>query len=105
MTFTGTEDQEITLSQGSAMTLAYRTAHPSTDTIKAEYFGKSILETILNQTGCVGIRVYNGLGSDGKQSNVLVGVDANGNDMVNGVLGDRSVKSPPFSGSANSLNS
>ncbi len=101
--FTGNEDQEITLTEGSAMTRAFRTANPGA--IKAEYFSQKIINLILEQEGCVGIRVYNGLDATGGQSSVLVGVDASGNDIVNGVLGDRSVKSPPFSGATNSLNS
>jgi len=101
--FTGNEDQEITLSQGSTMTAAFRAANPTA--IKAEYFGKKIINLILEQEECVGIRVYNGLDASGVQSNVLVGVDSDGNDIVNGALGDRSVKSPPFSGATNSLNS
>lgn len=102
--FTGNEDQEITLAQGSNMTAAFRAASPA-DAIKAEFFGREILEKILNQAGCVGIRVYNGLDAAGLQSNVLVGVLANGNDMVEGALGDRSFKSPPYNSATNSLNS
>ena len=101
--FTGNEDQEITLAQGSTMTAAFRAASPA-DAIKAEYFGKTIIEKILSQTGCVGIRVYNGLDSSGVQSNVLVGVLANGNDIVEGCLGDRSFKSPPYNSANNALN-
>jgi len=101
--FTGNEDQEISLSEGSAMTSAFRTANPTA--IKAEYFGQKIINLILDQEECVGIRVYNGLDASGVQSSVIVGVDADGNDIVNGVLGDRSVKSPPFSGATNVLNS
>ncbi len=101
--FTGNEDQEISLSEGSNMTSAFRTANPTA--IKAEYFGQKIIKLILDQEECVGIRVYNGLDASGAQSNVIVGVDVDGNDIVNGVLGDRSIKSPPYGGVANSLNS
>ena len=101
--FSGTDNQTITLAQGSSNTANFRAAHPTA--IKGEYFGLALLNAITSQTGCTGIRVYNGLDSAGNQANVLVGVDINGNDLVNGVLGDRSVKSPPYGGNSNSLNS
>jgi hypothetical protein len=102
--FTGNEDQEISLTQGHAITTAFRTAYPSAP-VKAEYFGRKILEMILAQEECVGIRSYNGIDADGLQSSVIVGVDASGNDIVNGVLGDRSFKSPPYNSATNALNS
>lgn len=98
---TDMEDQEITLAQGAVLTAAFRTASPD-DTILAEVSGRAIIEKILSQPGCHKIRIYKGLDSTGKPSNVLVGVDADGNDIVEGVLGNRSVKTV---GSANVLNS
>ncbi|PBQ34034.1 hypothetical protein CNR22_20375 [Sphingobacteriaceae bacterium] len=94
-------DQTITLAQAVALTQAFRAANPPT-AVKAEVSGKTIIEQILAQTGCKGIRVYKGLDATGVPSNVLVGIDANGNDMVDGVLGNRSVKDL---GSPNVLNS
>jgi hypothetical protein len=101
--FTGNENQEIPLSEASIITQNYRNANPGA--VLGEYFGQKILTDILNQPNCVGIRMYYGLSSDGQPQPILAGVFADGNDIVNGVLGDRSVKSPPFSGAANSLNS
>lgn len=102
--FTGNENQEINLTTASAMTKAYRDANPGQ--ILGHFFGKKILEDILAQTGCVGIRVYYGLeGTAATKELVLVGVDSSGNDLTSGVLGDRSFKSPPYTGTTNSLNS
>ena len=94
------DDQQITLSQGAVLTAAYRAAHPGA--VLAEVSGIAILNKITSQAGCTGIRVYKGLDSTGAPSNVLVGIDINGNDMVNGVLGNRSIKTV---GAANVLNS
>lgn len=101
--FTGNEDQTITLAAGSSMTANYRAANP--DQILGHFFGKKILTDILSQANCVGIRVYYAIKDDGSKELVLVGVDSAGNDLCNGVLGDRSYKSPPYSGASNPLNS
>lgn len=92
--------QRINLEEAVALTTAFRDANP--DALRAEVSYKEIIEEILAQTGCVGIRIYKGLDNAGVPSNVLVGVDASNNDMVDGVLGNRSVKDV---GDANVLNS
>jgi len=101
--FTGNENQEISLTTATALNKAYRDANPGQ--ILGHYFGKKILQDILAQTDCVGIRAYYALDASGGKELVLSGVNAAGNDMTDGVLGDRSFKSPPYSGAANPLNS
>jgi hypothetical protein len=101
--FTGNEEQTITLAEATALTQAYRNANPGA--VLGEYFGKEILTDILNQPNCVGVRMYYGLSANGQPQPVIAGVYANGNDIVEGTLGDRSVKSPPYSGVNNALNS
>src|SRR5262245_26905862 len=86
-----TLNQEIMLSEAVALTSAFHAANPP-DSLRAELSYKEIIYKILDQTGCEGIRVYKGLDADGVPSNVLVGIDRNGNDIVDGVLGNRSVK-------------
>ncbi len=41
------------------------------------YIGRDILDTILAQPGCVGIRFYNALNEAGIKTLVYIGVDAN----------------------------
>lgn len=101
--FTGNEEQGITLAEAELLTQAYRSANPGA--VLGEYFGKKILMDILSQTNCVGIRMYYGLSAEGEPQPVLAGVYANGNDIVDGTLGDRAAKSPPYSSVANALNS
>lgn len=101
--FSGNEDQNISLDDAKLLTKTYRDANPNA--ILGVYFGQTIINEILSQPNCVGIRMYFGIGADGKPEPVLTGVYANGNDIVNGVLGDRSMKCPPYSGASNPLNS
>ena len=59
-------------------------------------FKKSALERLLNQTGCVGMRIYYGMHPDGQPAIVLVGVDQYGEEMMDGELLEDSFPCPPF---------
>lgn len=104
MTFTGNEGAVITLAEGSKMTAAYRATISTGDTI-ALAVGKNLVNSILGQTGCMGIRMYFALDKDGNKQLVLVGVDANGNDMTTGIIVDNLVSCPSYCPIKNSLNS
>ena len=80
MAFNGTEGGEITLELGADMTAEYRDLNPNER--KAHFYGKDILNDLLDQEGCMGIRIYFGIDSDGNKELVLVGADANENDMT-----------------------
>jgi hypothetical protein len=92
----------ITLATGAQYTAAYRSAHPTWT--KGHLFGKDILNDILGQSGCMGIRMYYGIDANGAKQLVLVGVNASGNDMTTGIIGDRSDFCPSTCGTSNSLN-
>ncbi|MFT5820885.1 MAG: hypothetical protein ACI8ZM_002133 [Crocinitomix sp.] len=103
MAFDGTEGSQITLAEAAAMTLNHRMASPN-DRL-GNFMGKDIINDILAQSGCVGIRTYHGLDTSGNREIILVGVDANQNDMISGVIADRSFPCPSACSIANSLNS
>src|ERR1700761_9375142 len=50
--------------------------------IKHFTMGKVVLDQILNQPGCVGMRFYNGINEKGQKTLVYVGVDAEGRDLI-----------------------
>jgi hypothetical protein len=102
MAFTGNENHDITLSEAAAMTANYRNDNP--DETIAHYFGKSAIIDIFNQSGCVGMRVYYAIKDTGEKQLVIVGVDADGNDLYNGKLADRSFNCPSDCSAANPLN-
>jgi hypothetical protein len=91
MPFNGTEGSQITLKQGAAMTANFRNKFPN-DT-KGHFFGKDILNIILSQSACMGIRFYQGINNYGELSLVIVGVDSNENDLLN-FIGDVSTPCP-----------
>ncbi len=102
MAFNGNEGAYITLSQGSAWTSTYRSANPTA--VKAHFYGKTKLMEMLNQSGCVGIRMYRAIDDTGAAQLVLVGVTAAGTDMTSGLILDRSVLCPPYCDSGSGLN-
>ncbi len=102
--FTGEENHVITLEEGIEMTRNYRKVARK-DAVKGGYFGRGIIEKILAQNGCVGIRLYYGMHQDGARTFVLAGVETNGNDLYQGVLGQEMRLSSNLNSSPNPLNS
>jgi len=105
MAFTGNEDHSITLEEAAKLTKNYRDkAEP--DAIRGGFFGKTALLKILNQAGCVGLRIYFGAKADGTPELVLVGVDSKENDILTkGEIAERQFPCPPRCGEDNQLNS
>ena len=55
MAFDGTEGSQITLQDGAVMTASHRAANPNARL--GHFMGKDILNQILAQAGCMGIRM------------------------------------------------
>lgn len=72
---------------------------------KGGLFLRKELDELLAQSGCAGLRFYYGRKADGQDSLILVGVDNEGNDMVQGVVLEDHFLCPPLCGNANALNS
>lgn len=102
MAFNGTEGGQITLSEGANLTSKYRDDNPG-ETI-AHFFGKDILKQILNQEGCMGIRMYYGVSDKGEKELVIVGTDGSEDDMLD-LVADLSMPCPSRCSSPNPLNS
>jgi hypothetical protein len=102
--FTGDESKSITLTEASEMTKKYRDSLPD-GSRKCGFFGKNKLAQILNQEGCMGIRYYHGINKDGEPVIILVGADAEENDLYDGELLDFSEPCPTRCSENNPLNS
>ena len=72
---------EIGQALGAQMISSYRQENP-TDVL-GYFIGRNILEQVLAQPGCVGIKFYNAYNEMGAKTLVYVGVNADGNDMLN----------------------
>ena len=103
MSFTGKENHAITLSEAAEWTRAYRDANPGAT--KGHFYGKDAIQAIINQSGCVGIRIYYAVDNNGAKQLIITGVTSNENDLYNGILAERSLACPPRCGVNNPLNS
>lgn len=106
MPYTGTENQQISFDEGGKITKRYRDAMPELARI-AQYFSKASIQSLLNQSGAIGIRVYFGYDKDQNMELVIAGVNEDGNDLVGEdyVCIDTGDPSPPNSSAPNVLNS
>lgn len=104
MSFNGNEGEVITLVTASAWTENYRNKMSLGDPL-GHFFGKNNYTKILAQIGCVGIRNYHGIDDDGNKVLIMVGVDENEDDMVNGVIVEKALRCPTYCGRSNDLNS
>lgn len=93
----------ITLTEGSTMTANFRRKFPHET--KAVFYTLDIYTSLLSQEGCVGIRIYNALDADGNMTNVMVGVDDQGNDLYEGKVYNYGYRTPPGPIAPNPLNS
>lgn len=102
MAFNGKEGGQISLTSAAEMTAEYRAQNPGKT--KGHFYGKDALNELLDQTGCMGIRIYYAIDSSGKKELVLVGVDSNEDDMLNMIV-DISSPCPNRCSQNNALNS
>jgi len=71
---------------GVQMVRDYQAANPND--VKAFHIGKDILEQILAQPGCMGVRFYNAYNEMGQKTLVYVGIDAAGKSIIEHVVID-----------------
>lgn len=102
MTFSGNEGQVITLAEGAELTARHRMKYPNGGLGVA--YGSELIQQLLDNPGCVGVRMYFAQESDGSQTVVLVGVDETGNDLLNLIV-ENGIRCPNFCGDSNALNS
>jgi hypothetical protein len=69
--------EEISHELGAKMVKDFQDANP--EEVPANYIGRNIIESILAQPGCAGIRFYNAINEVGRKTLVYVGVDNDGN--------------------------
>ena len=88
------KDHRIALADAAELTRGHRSANGAEP--KGHLFHREALDTILAQPGCSAVRIYRGRGKGGEHHLVLVGVDAQGKDMVSGAVMERCDPCPPY---------
>jgi hypothetical protein len=72
--------EEISHELAADFTAAFEKAYPREN--KGFTLGRNIIDRILAQPGCVGLRFYNALNEAGERTFVYVGIGADGKDIV-----------------------
>ena len=72
--------EEISHELGAQMVKDYQVAN--TTDVKAYYIGRNIIDQILSQPGCVGLKFYNAYNEEGQKTLVYVGVDETGKNIM-----------------------
>ena len=72
--------EEIGVTLGTKFIREYQIANPT----DIEYYviGRNIIDAVLAQPGCVGIRFYNAYNELGEKTLVYVGINENGNPLI-----------------------
>jgi hypothetical protein len=78
--------EEISHEMAADFVGSFKTANP--DAISGYTVGRNIIDRILAQPGCVGLRFYNAINEIGQTTLVYAGVDAQGNDIEKIVIVD-----------------
>lgn len=106
------QEHQITLAEAAKMTKQYRELPLGQigqllAGTKAYSFSKEAIQAVLDQNDCASIRFYLAVETllPPKFTIVAVGVDINGNDLVNGVILDKARACPPHCSLTNDLNS
>jgi hypothetical protein len=108
--FTAEVGEDIGYELGAKMVKRWHAENP--DDVIASFTGRNIIESILAQPGCTGIRFFNAINDLGVKQLVLVGADKNGNNIFNyttvanngeivkhkGIVADRNTICPPSCG-------
>jgi len=102
--FTGNENHDFNLKEAAEWTRLYRQLNPGEPF--GHYFGKTAIQNILNQPGCVGIRIYNAIDPRTREKHFLVvGVEGSQTDLYNGLIAERCITCPTHCGNPSPLNS
>jgi hypothetical protein len=89
-----TFDHAIELDEARELIARHKRTYPGERS--AAGFTRVALDRILAQPRWAGIRMYFALNPDATRTLVLVGVDADGKDLDQGVLAERGMPCPPY---------
>ena len=100
--FPGAEKHEVPLADAKKYVQNHR-KNPKAPTIKAGAFHRAIIDKILAQDGCDGIRIYHAQLDDGSPTFVVVGITAAGADLTQNTIAESIMPCPPFCDAASEL--
>jgi len=93
----------ISLHDAQKLTENFRAENEVKSPIGGMFEKESVL-AVLNQPECVAMRYYFGIDDNNKKVLIIVGVDLQGNDMIDGIIIEKAFPCPPYCGDINSIN-
>lgn len=78
--YDGSDGARIDLTVARQWAQNYRSTFPND--IRSYYFGRDILDQILLQPGCTGIRIYFAINAQNERTLLIAGVDSSGDTML-----------------------
>lgn len=103
-TFDGKEGDPIELQTANRWIARFKEENPTGT--QAHFFGHEIIQEILAQEGCKGIRIYYGIDESGNRQLMLVGATSDGSNIIpsatlrtqdgDGIIGDASFPCPTY---------
>ncbi len=101
MPIDGNEDHRVPLEVARRLTKRFRDGargRGGPRTPHAHGVSRKVIEDILAQPGCMGLRIYHALDDQGEETLVIVGTTAEEQDMTSGVIAEQTRPCPPFCG-------
>ena len=93
--FAGAEKHEITKEEADKY-IQNSQKNPQIPKIRGGAFQRAVIDKILAQPECDGIRIYYAQTEDSSATFVLMGITAKGSDMKMGVIAEKSLPCPPW---------
>ncbi len=84
----------ISLAEAAVMTHAYQNATQFQGMTVACMLDNNAYQQVMTQPGCTGVRTYFALDDLNNLTIVVVGVDAQGNDITSGIIMERANRCP-----------
>jgi hypothetical protein len=95
VTFPGAEKHEVPLADAIKFVQNYRKLNPKSK-VQGGAFQRAIIDKILAQPDCDGVRYYYAQLPDSSYTIVLVGITAKGVDLTGGAIAEMSHPCPPW---------
>ena len=97
MPIDGRENHRIPLEAARRMTKRFRDEHGGGPRrVRGHGVSRGIIEEILAQPGCMGLRIYHATDDQGAETLVIVGTTADEADMADGTIAEQTRPCPPF---------
>lgn len=96
MAIDGKENHRIPLHAARGMIRRFRERPLVPRRVRGHAVSRGIIEEILGQPGCMGLRMYHALDETGAETLVIVGITADERDMTDGTLAEQTRPCPPY---------